>query len=75
MGQVTVVKGAYSGYCLWSIQTDFSNPEILVTHPRKSEISLEDPARTPLIVPKSSEAPLLLTQGHIKISSFFLWGF
>ena len=26
---------------------------ILVTHPRKSEISLEDPARTPLIVPKS----------------------
>ena len=28
MGQVTVVKGAYSGYCLRSIQTDFMNPEI-----------------------------------------------
>ena len=28
MGQVTVVKGAYSGYCLWLIQTDFTNPEI-----------------------------------------------
>ena len=28
-----------------------------------------------LIVPKSSEAPLSTTQGHIKISSFFLWGF
>ena len=28
MGQVTVVKGAYSGYCLWSIQTDVSNPKI-----------------------------------------------
>ena len=32
---------------------------ILVTHPRKSEISLEDPARIPLIVPKSSGGPLL----------------
>ena len=28
MGQATVVKGAYSGYCLWLIQTDFTNPEI-----------------------------------------------
>ena len=27
MEQVTVVKGAYSGYCLRSIQTDFMNPE------------------------------------------------
>ena len=28
MGQVTVVKGAYSGYCLWSIQTDFRIPKL-----------------------------------------------
>ena len=27
MEQVTVVKGAYSGYCLRLIQTDFINPE------------------------------------------------
>ena len=27
MEQVTVVKGAYSGYCLRLIQTDFMNPE------------------------------------------------
>ena len=36
----------------------FTCSQILVTHPRKSEISLEDPARIPLIVSKSSEAPL-----------------
>ena len=27
MEQVTVVNGAYSGYCLRLIQTDFMNPE------------------------------------------------
>ena len=27
MEQVTAVKGAYSGYCLWLIQIDFMNLE------------------------------------------------
>ena len=40
MGQVTVVKGAYSGYCLWSIQTDVSNPKIRKTFGIRSGFSI-----------------------------------
>ena len=40
MGQVTVVKGAYSGYCLWSIQTDVSNPKIRKIFSTRSGFSI-----------------------------------
>ena len=40
MGQVTVVKGAYSGYCLWSIQTDVSNPKIRKIFSARSGFSI-----------------------------------
>ena len=52
MGQATAVKGAYSGYCLRSIQTDFMNP-IFRVRKENGSLTNEESNRFESLVEKS----------------------